>query len=202
MPEVQGPAFLWPTHARPPGCGSAFLAERVHTPTCTRARERFCRRRHHSPCSCLAPLRCAAPSLMTAGRACHPYHALVLVGRAVDALYACWHTHILFPRLADTLSAAREVLPPRCAKAGSTSSSGAFMRTRSCANSLAMTSQPRRWGSLFPVRHATSSPWVDTCEGCSFVYPISALASHFALFLALSNCTHTHACVRDAEAAR
>jgi hypothetical protein len=62
-----------------------------------------------------------------------------------------------------------------------TSSSRTFMFTCSHANSLAMTTQPRRRGSLFPVRHATSSPWVDASQGRSFLYPINALASPFAL---------------------
>jgi hypothetical protein len=82
----------------------AFLAERVHTPECTRERERARQCGHPSPCRRVAPLRRATSSLTTAQRACRPYHALVLVGRAVDALFACWHFHLSFHRLAGALS--------------------------------------------------------------------------------------------------
>jgi hypothetical protein len=52
----------------------------------TRARDRARQRGRPSPCRRFAPPRCATPSLTTAQRACRPYHALVLVGRAVDAM--------------------------------------------------------------------------------------------------------------------
>jgi hypothetical protein len=52
----------------------------------TRARERARQRGRPSPCRRFAPPRCATPSLTAAQRACRPYHALVLVGRAVDAM--------------------------------------------------------------------------------------------------------------------
>jgi hypothetical protein len=60
-----------------------------------------------------------------------------------------------------------------------------------------------RRGSLFPVRPATPSPWVDAGQDRSFLYPISALTSLFTLrFLPCLNRVHTHARVGDADAAR
>jgi hypothetical protein len=78
-------------------------------------------------------------------------------------------------------------------KAGSTLSSRTFMRMRSRANSLAMTTQPRRWRSLFPDRRTTSSSWVDASQDRCFLYPISALASLFTLRVlpCPTACTHT-----------
>jgi hypothetical protein len=101
-----------PTRVRTPArVRLCLLAERVHTPSRTRARERARQRGHPSPCRCVAPLRRATPSL-TAQRACRPYHALVLVGPAVDALFACWHFHLSFRRLAGALSAAGDLRFP------------------------------------------------------------------------------------------
>jgi hypothetical protein len=58
-------------------------------------------------------------------------------------------------------------------------------------------------GPLFHVRPAASSPWVDAGQDRSFLYPISALTSLFTLrILPCPNRVHTHARVRDADAAR
>jgi hypothetical protein len=85
---------------------------RVHTPARTRARERARQHRHPSPCHHVAPLRRATPSLTTTQRACRPYHALVLVGRAADALFACWLFHFSLHRLAGALSTAGDLYFP------------------------------------------------------------------------------------------
>jgi hypothetical protein len=60
-----------------------------------------------------------------------------------------------------------------------------------------------RRGSLFPIRPATPSSWVDAGQDRSFLYPISALTSLFTLhIMPCLNCVHTHARVGDADAAR
>jgi hypothetical protein len=82
---------------------------RVHTLARTRVRERARQRRHPSPCHRVTTLRRATPSLTTAQRAYRPYHALVLVGQAADALFACWHFHFSFRRLAGALSTAGDL---------------------------------------------------------------------------------------------
>jgi hypothetical protein len=57
---------------------------------------------------------------------------------------------------------------------------------------LAMTTQPRRWRSLFPVRSATLSPRVDTGQGRSFLYPNGAPAFLFALRVLPCPTARTH----------
>jgi hypothetical protein len=60
-----------------------------------------------------------------------------------------------------------------------------------------------RRGTLSPVRPATSSPRVDAEQDRFFLYPIGALASLFTLrILPCPNRVHTHARVRDVDAAR
>jgi hypothetical protein len=63
-----------------------------------------------------------------------PYHALVLVGRAVDALFACWHFHLSFYRLAGTLSAVGDLCfptDPRPRRRGLTPAKTALLSTLS-----------------------------------------------------------------------
>jgi hypothetical protein len=58
-------------------------------------------------------------------------------------------------------------------------------------------------GSLFPVRPAASSPWVDAGQDRSSLYPNIALASLFTLrILPCPNRVHTHTRVGDADTAR
>jgi hypothetical protein len=106
----------------------------VHTPARTRARERARQRGHPSPCRRVAPLHRATPGLTTAWRACRPYHAFVLVGRAVDALFARWHAHLSFRRLAGALSAAGDLCfpsDPRPRRRGLTPDKAALFSTLS-----------------------------------------------------------------------
>jgi hypothetical protein len=49
-----------------------------------------------------------------------------------------------------------------------------------------------RQGSLFPIRPATSSPWVDAGQDRSSLYPISALASLLMLRVLLCPTTGNH----------
>jgi hypothetical protein len=84
---------------------------------------------------------------------------------------------------------------PGCAKVDSTSSSQTFMRMCWCANSLAMTTQLLRRGSLFHVHRTTTSSWVDAGQLRTFLYPINAIASTFTLCVlpCPTACTHMHA---------
>jgi hypothetical protein len=132
---------------------------RVHTPARTHARERARQRRHPSPCRRVAPLRRATPSLTTAQRACRPYHALMLVGRAVDALFACWHFHLSFRRLAGALSTAGDLCfpsDPRPRRRGLTPAKTALLSTLSVPYHLFS-----RFVSYFVQPRAHTHP----CEG-------------------------------------
>jgi hypothetical protein len=194
---------LWPTHARPPWCGSAFLAKRVHTPAHTRARERARRCRHPSPYRCVAPLRRAAPSLTTARRVCHPYHALVLVGRAVNALFASRHAHISFHRLVDALSAAGEVLSAWMRK-GRFDLELANVHAYVLVCKLTGDDHPATPSGISISRPPHDHVVVGRRRPTShFSLPYQCHSVYFhALCLALSNCMHTHARARDASVVR